>query len=313
MGQILPRPTAEAAGWLQTGHHLPVSFQLPALFILLRSHHLPSGINRVAVLHSHTIKMPRPPGKRRSFIPWASSFHALPPICCMLRVQAANDQAPHGDPGHSILISLSEGWFMGHKCTYSTKFLFLFYNTVPLLWASFFSVRFKLSFFFGFSAKVILVTVAVFRCQLFRLYIFLGRLWPDLSEVMEDDTFPDTLLSQLVHRCGTGEDSGRLDDTWGPQTGVNLQCIHIRSFYFFFAEVVVGLLSSPLSTGSHCHSVTNWFSTRMRNHVTASWPGSSSRHCFIGVKLFHKLNSEALVSKKDTRVVSIASLMRKLH
>lgn len=110
----------------------------------------------------------------------------------------------------------------------------------------FFSVKFKSSFFFDFSAKVSLVTVAVFRCQLFRLYIFLRRLWPDLSEVMEDDTFPDTLLSQLVQRCGTGEDSGRLDDTWGPQTGVNLQCIYISFFYFPFAEAVVGLLITSL-------------------------------------------------------------------
>lgn len=135
MGQILPRPTAEPVGWLQTGHHLPVSFQLPALFILLRSHRLPSGINRVAVLRSHVIKMPRPPEERRSFIPWASSFHALPPICCMLRAQTANDQGPHGDPGHSILISLTKGWFMSQKCTYHSLFFKL--NTIPLLWASF--------------------------------------------------------------------------------------------------------------------------------------------------------------------------------
>lgn len=86
---------------------------------------------------------------------------------------------------------------------------------------------------------------------------------------MEDDTFPDTLRSQLVQRCGTGEDSGRLDDTRGPETGVNLQCIYISSFQFFFAEAVVGWLSSPLSTGSHRHSITNGFSTRTRNPVTA--------------------------------------------
>lgn len=252
MGQILPRPTAEPVGWLQTGHHLPVSFQLPALFILLRSHRLPSGINRVAVLHSHVIKMPRPPGKRRSFIPWASSFHALPPICCMLRAQTANDQGPHGDPGHSILISLSEGWFMRPKHTSQVPF---FIQLSSFIMSIFFSVKFKSSFFFGFSAKVSFVAVAVFRCQLFWLYIFLGRLWPDLSEVMEDDTFPDTLLSQLVQRCGTGEDSGRLDDTWGPQTGVNLQCIYFSSFYFFFAEAVVWLFITSLRRQplSLCH------------------------------------------------------------
>lgn len=147
----------------------------------------------------------------------------------------------------------------------------------------FFCVKFKSSFFFGFSAKVSLVTVAVFRCQLFRLYIFLGRLWPDLSEVMEDDTFPDTLLSQLVQRCGTAEDRGRLDDTRGPETGVNL--VYLYQFLsIFLCWSSCGLLSSPLSTGSHCHSINNWFSTRMRNHVTAAWPGSSSCHCFIGAK-----------------------------
>lgn len=45
------------------------------------------------------------------------------------------------------------------------------------------------------------------------IYIW-GLLWPDLSEVMEDDAFSDTLPSQLVQCCRTREDSGRLDDTW---------------------------------------------------------------------------------------------------
>lgn len=40
-----------------------------------------------------------------------------------------------------------------------------------------------------------------------------GLLWPDVSEVMEVDVFSDTLPSQLVQYCRTGEDSGRLDDT----------------------------------------------------------------------------------------------------
>lgn len=52
IGQIMQGPTAEPVGRLRTGHHLPVSFQLSASFILLRSHCFPSGIHPVAVLHS---------------------------------------------------------------------------------------------------------------------------------------------------------------------------------------------------------------------------------------------------------------------
>lgn len=59
-----------------------------------------------------------------------------------------------------------------------------------------------------------LMTVAVFLLPgLLVIYIFWGLLWPDVSEVMEVDVFSDTLPSQLVQCCRTGEDSGRLDDT----------------------------------------------------------------------------------------------------
>lgn len=80
-------PTAEPVGRLRTGHHLPISFQLSASFILLRSHRLPSGIHPVAVLHS------RASWKAQIIHPLKFPLSRL--TSRMLRVQTADDVAHH--------------------------------------------------------------------------------------------------------------------------------------------------------------------------------------------------------------------------
>lgn len=111
-------PTTEAVGRLQTGHHLPISFQLSASFILLRSHRLPSGIHPVAVLHSQAS--------------WkALIIHPLRfPLSCLtshvLRVQTANDMAHHGEPSHSIRIPPSEEYTRNQQIRLC-PFLILFF------------------------------------------------------------------------------------------------------------------------------------------------------------------------------------------
>lgn len=87
IGQIMQGPTAEPVGRLRTRHHLPISFQLSASFILLRSRRLPSGIHPVAVLHSQAS------WKAQIIHPLKFSLSRL--TSRMLRVQTADDVAHH--------------------------------------------------------------------------------------------------------------------------------------------------------------------------------------------------------------------------